>query len=702
MALVTLMLVMMGWRQTAMAETEPKVEPQRSVDIVFRGNAALSKTILRKAALAELTAFEEQGQRRSDADDAAFQMELAYRKDGYAFAAVDYQIDQDEKKAVLTFDIEEGPRVILKQIEIAGNTEFDTRSLLPFFEGERTGLFGKGELLFLRSDVQAALSKIQDLYISRGFREVVIAGPHISFSDDRTAATVAIEIAEGIRYVIQDIIYQGDVIAEAQASLSESRQTLIGQAYFHRRRLILESRLVEIYGNLGYPQATVEVFEQQGPEPGSIVLIAEIAQGPRVLISDIFIRGNEKTSEKFVRNRLLLKPGDPFNLELQTKSFSNLYRTGLFSKVDLHLEQRPGTDQWPLLVEVVEAPAKELYFEPGWGSYEKLRLKAGFREKNLFGSGRIFGLDATAAVKAQSLVASLSDPWFLNTDISADLPLYFSHREEPSFTRTDLGSSILFSKKLTDHLNASTGYGFRRTDTSNLDVEELAEETPSDYNYASIEIQTNYDTRNDIFFPTTGQKWFISGEYAGTVLGSQLTLTRFKGGGSIFIPLFRDTVLGMRYGTGLIIPGEDDFLVPIGERFFNGGENTVRSFSQSELGPKDASGNPTGGLAFNVFNIELRQRLIGNLTGTVFFDCGNVSPNRSPSERDEPLYDSQSDILSDTFKQFFSDFRYGIGTGLQYLLPVGPARIDFAINPDQDRQRDEEAYAIHFSVGMAF
>jgi hypothetical protein len=146
MALVTLMLVMMGWRQTAMAETEPKSEPRRSVDIVFRGNAALSKTILRKAALAELTAFEEQGQRRSDADDAAFQMELAYRKDGYAFAAVDYQIDQDEKKAALTFDIEEGPRVILKQIEIAGNTEFDTRSLLPFFEGERTGLFGKGEV----------------------------------------------------------------------------------------------------------------------------------------------------------------------------------------------------------------------------------------------------------------------------------------------------------------------------------------------------------------------------------------------------------------------------------------------------------------------------------------------------------------------------------------------------------------------------
>ena len=112
-----------------------------------------------------------------------------------------------------------------------------------------------------------------------------------------------------------------------------------------------------------------------------VVLAAEITKGPRVTISEILIRGNDKTKEKFIRNRLHLKPGDRFKLNQQQKSFRDLYKTGLFSKVDLHLEKQEGTDRWPLVVEVTEAPGKELYFEPGWGSYELLRLKAGFRER---------------------------------------------------------------------------------------------------------------------------------------------------------------------------------------------------------------------------------------------------------------------------------------------------------------------------------
>jgi outer membrane protein assembly complex protein YaeT len=690
------------WRHKAIAEIGPQIETQKPYKIVFQGNDTLSERTLRKAAVNELTAFERHGQRRSDIDDAAFQLELTYRKLGYAFATVDYQIEQVEKALVVTFIIMEGPRVILKKIEITGNAGFDMQKLLHFFEGDKSGLFGQGKLPFVESDIQSASSQIRDFYITQGYRDAIVDEPHFLFSDDRTQATVTVHVAEGIRYVIHDILLQGDVLAEAQDFLKILRQEFIDQPYFRRRELILQSRLLEIYGNLGYPQTTVAVQVQEGTAPGMVVLLAEINQGPRITVYEILVRGNEKTSEKFIRSRLLIKPGDRFDLEGQQKSFSNLYKTGLFSKVDLHLEKQVGTDQWPLVVEVEEAPAKELYFEPGWGSYEKLRLKAGFREKNLFGTGRIFGLEATASIKAQSLVASLSDPWFLNSDVKADLPVYYSRREEPSFTRQDLGGSLLFSKELTTHLSASGGYGIRQTDISDTDTDIAAEDAPTDYDYASVKLQTTFDSRDDLFFPTRGQSSFISGEYSSSFLGSEIVLTRWTGEMRYFIPLTRTTILGMRYRAGLIVPGSDDFNLPISERFFNGGENTVRSFQQSELGPKDSDGNPVGGLAFNIFNLELRQRLIGNLTGTVFFDCGNVSPNRSPSERGEPPYDSQSDILSDTLNQFFKDFRYGIGTGLQYLLPVGPARIDFAINPDRDTERDEDLYAIHFSVGMAF
>jgi outer membrane protein insertion porin family len=684
------------------AENSTTAAKPKPYKIVFRGNQAKSESVLRRAAVDELTAFEKQGQRRADVDDAAFQMELAYRKDGYAFAAIDYLIEQEAGELVVTFTINEGPRVILREIDITGNSAITRQTLLPFFEEGKSGYFDQGKLFFIKSNIGSALSQVRDFYISQGYRDVVVGDAKYSFTDDQTGATVKVSIEEGIRYALHDIRLRGDLIPAAEDILKKSRQELIGQPYFNRRRLILSSRLIESYGNLGYPNAQIDVREDQGAEPGMVVLDAVITKGPQVTISEIIIRGNEKTKPEFIHNRLLLKPGDRFDLKLQQKGFRELYKTGLFSKVDLHLEKQENTDKWPFVVEVTEAPGKELYFEPGWGSYELLRLKAGFREKNLFGTGRIFGLEAIASFKAQSLIATLTDPWFLNTDIKADLPVSISRREEPSFTRRDLGGSLLFSKKLTNRLTATGGYSFRMTDVWDVDPDIEGIDEPTDYDYASLKAQSTYDSRNDILFPVRGLRGFLSAEYADSFLGSQITLTRLAGGVRYFIPLTQSTILGLRYRTGLIVPGKDDFLLPISERFFNGGENTVRSFKQSELGPKDQQGEPVGGLVNNVINIELRQRLIGNLTGSLFLDLGNVSPNRTRAEQGESPYDSWSDIMSDTFSQYFKDFRPGVGAGLQYQLPVGPARVDFAVNPDRDKDRDEDFFVFHFSVGMAF
>jgi outer membrane protein insertion porin family len=349
---------------------------------------------------------------------------------------------------------------------------------------------------------------------------------------------------------------------------------------------------------------------------------------------------------------------------------------------------------------VEEAHAKELFFEPGWGSYEKLRMRVGFQEKNLFGTGRIFRAQASGSLKARTLSSGLSDPFFLNTDIKADLTAFYNHRVEPSFTREDIGMSFALNKNLAENIQSTAEYMIRTTDIS--DVDRFEEQSERAYNYASLKAQATYDTRNDLFFPTTGQRIFASAEHADGLLGSGINLTRLTGGARAFFHLARNTVLGGRYTTGLLVPGRGEVTLPLSERFFNGGENTVRSFKESELGPRDPSGDPAGGYGLNVFSIELRQRLIGNLIGTVFFDYGNIAPNRSREEQGEKPYDSRSDLVSDTLDDFFSDFRPAIGFGLQYLLPVGPARFDFAFNPDSNPQRDEDSFVFHFSVGTAF
>ncbi|UCD77908.1 MAG: outer membrane protein assembly factor BamA [Desulfobacterales bacterium] len=684
----------------AAAEVELETKNAATYKIIFQGNAAMSEAALRRDAAAELEAFDKEGHRPADIDDAAFQMQIAYRKAGYAFATVDYQIEKTQEMTTVTFVISEGPRVIVRDIILVGNKAFDDDVLKAYFEKDRVGFLHRSELVFVRSDVESAVEEIRRHYITHGYLDAVVEPPELQFSADRSQVDVAITITEGVQYTVHRINFRGDVLSDVQSDLDKIRRELIGQPYFNRRRLLLKTGILEIYGNYGYPDAVVEIDRQSTGEPGQVVLDATINSGRQITIAAIEIRGHQRTRPDFIRNRIRLKPGDRYNLALQKQSFRDLYRTGIFSKVDFELSKTEDPAKRVLVVVVEETKGKELFFEPGWGSYEKLRLRVGFQEKNLFGTGRIFRTQATGSIKARTLGSNVSDPFFLNTDIKADLTAFYNHRQEPSFTREDIGMSFGLSKYLTENLLSSGEYMIRSTDLTNVD--KFEEQSEGTYNFASLKGQVNYDTRNDIFFPTTGQRIFVSAEQASGFLGSDLNLTRLTGGGRMFFRLAQNTVLGARYTGGFLIPGRGEVTLPLSERFFNGGENTVRSFKESELGPKDPSGDPVGGYGFNVINLELRQRLIGNLIGSVFFDYGNIAPNRSREEEGKPRYDSRSDVISDTRDDFFKDFRPAVGFGLQYLLPVGPARFDFAFNPDHKSERDEDFFVFHFSVGTAF
>ena len=689
----------LGTTRRAFAEIEYETKRSFSFDIIFQGIAAMNEVELRRAAAEELEAFDKQGQRTADIDDAAFQMLLAYRKAGHAFAEVDYQIEKKDITEV-KFIVSEGPRVVIRNIAFSGNRALNDEVLQAYFEKRRRGLLVKGDLLFVRSDVDTAVDEIRQGYITQGYLDLLVEAPRLEFAEDRSRVDISITIKEGIQYKIFRVDLNGDVISDATKDLDRIRQELTDTPYFNRKKLLLKTQITELYGNLGFADAVVDVKRQTTKEPGQVVLNASIKSGPLVTISAIEIRGNNRTRSGFIRNRLRLKPGDRYDLALQKESFRNLYKTGIFSKVDFELETTETPENRVMVVSVEETPAKELFFEPGWGSYEKLRLRVGFREKNLFGTGRTFGIQATGSLKAQSLVGNLSDPFFLNTDIRADLTAFYNRRIEPSFTRRDIGMSFGLTKNLTENILSTGEYMIRNTDIT--DVDTIGDESDESYDYAGLKFQGTYDTRNDFFFPTSGQRIFASAEQADEILGGDINLTRLRGGARFFYQLTQSTVLGARYSAGLLIPGRNEITLPLAERFFNGGENTVRSFKESELGPKDPNGEPVGGYGFNIIQVELRQRLVGNLIGSVFVDYGNISPNRSREEQGKPPYDSRSDVISDTFDDFFKGFRPGVGFGFQYLLPVGPARIDFAFNPDRDSDRDEDSFVFHFSVGTAF
>ena len=689
--------LLLGWSASAPAAGE-----QRFV-FRFEGNRHIGDSKLRRAARTELDAFIENKGREADLVDAVFQMEITYRREGYAFAEVRYDQSVGEDLVQVVFKIEEGPRVLIERITFRGAAAVADETLEDLFAPAQKIFAPEDKHIFIQSEIQAGVGRVRDYYLTRGYLDVQVAAPQLTFTEDRSQVEVAISITEGRRYTLTDLRFSGDLPESVSKALQTLRNELVGQAYNRSQRLVVQSRLDEIYGDQGFAEVQAAMEEKRLPAPEGILLEVDITSGEQVTIGGIEVRGYQKTDPDFIRRRIEFKPGDRYSLAAEHESFRTLYRTGLFSRVALSLEDRGVPGQRTLVASVVEGPSREIYFEPGWGSYELLRFKLGWREKNPFGDGRTVRVESTVSAKYRQVELSLVDPWFLNTEITADFPLYYAYREEPSFTQEDIGLSLSFSSELREHISATASYNLRNTDISDVDPIIALEDVASDnYNFGSIKLQTTFDDRDDPFYPSRGKRLTFSIEHADNALGGDITFTRLNAGMRYFYSFNRATVLGLRYSTGFIYPGPGETTVPISERFFNGGENSVRSFTESNLGPKDLSGDPVGGLGFNTINVELRRRLLGDLSGSLFFDLGNVAPNQSVIESGRRPPQNRSDAVSDTLNDFFNDFRPGVGFGLHYKLPIGPVRCDLAWNPDADKDRNEDDWVFHFSVGMAF
>jgi outer membrane protein insertion porin family len=531
---------------------------------------------------------------------------------------------------------------------------------------------------FIASRVHSAPGSIKSLYRAQGYRDVQVDAPSIEFNEARTEASVRCVLREGPRFVIRKIDYAGHTTI-ADAVLGGMGGDLIDQAYFPRRAFELGKRIEDHYADLGYADATVKVEIRADAESGRVEFSAQIEEGVRVRLGEIRVRGNERTNEGFLRTRLALRPGEWSNRSKREESFRNLYRSGLFSRVQIELVGEG--EQRDLEVEVEEGYHKEFIVEPGYGSYEKLRLLLGWRNKNIFGTGRILRAEVRPSMKSLSALVGVTDPWLFESNVELDAPLFYRRRQEPSFTREEAGLAFQFRYPVRRELSLLWGYRVTRSQVSSESAGLPPDILIGDTTLASVFAGPRYDTQNDYFNPTRGGQAWLQFEVGSDLVGSQVEYLRGELKLSHHWPLNSDEtrVFAAGYRTAAILPTGDTNEIPLQLRLFNGGENSVRSFTESRLGPVDSAGSPLGGEVFNTLNLELRQQLSGAMWGGLFVDAGNVSLSRG---------------------DWFGDFRTGYGIGFRYLLPVGALRVDWGFNPTA--RGDEDEHVLHLSVGMAF
>lgn len=627
------------------------------------------------------------------ADDAAYSLTQRYADQGFASAKVDFSIEQEAGQPLLIFRIVEGPRTELEGFSFPGFEGaggLTVADLELYYEAPRTGLTGLGTQVYVESKVTALRSTLLSELRGRSFLEARVGKPQITFSEDRRKAWVSLELIPGAPFPVRELRYGGSAEELAQTGVDwdalvqelggvEGQPLPFSPSMVH----VLRARLLSVLQEAGYPDARATAHAEIDRENPGVVLHASATPGQQVHVSSIRIEGRRAGGEPFVARRLDLHVGDLARASLMRNTISRLYRSGLFRRVTAELE---GDDEErELVLQLEERPSREMFLEPGYGSYELFRLRLGYRNRDLFASGRSLRTEVTAAVRAQHGLVGLSDPELFGERNAGHLTLDYDRREQPSFTSvaTSLGAFVTHDWSASGRRATTFGYQFRRSDLEDVDVVTAdVMDALDDISLSGLRLSHRIDRRNLPLFPSSGHLLELGSEWGDSGLGSDLDYVRLTLATAKYWPLGSSRVLAVGMRTGLIQSTDGSQVIPLQERFFLGGENSVRSYMESELGPTDSQDNPIGGEGFSLLSVELRQDLgEGGWQLAGFMDMGNVTPKAS-------------DLGS------FDDYGWALGTGLRYMLPVGPVRLDLGWNPDANQ--DEDNLVLHLAVGLAF
>ena len=688
--------------QQAVTKQKEKRAQQTSI-IEFRGQQAFDEKALRSALKEEITTVDDYGLSPARADDLAFFLEVFYRKHGYAKVNVHYAIESQNR---LRLDITEGPLMTLGTIIFEGNVQEPTDKLFEYVVGPTRERYSKLQknLPFVAADMQEGAELVHRFYVARGFLDSVVDPPRYIFKDQINRVDVVIPIHEGRQYVFGSISFTGQTIYDAE-TLRGQIFDLLQQPYTDARVADIPRRIEAYYKARGYYDVNVEATAAPDQAVNERVPVqVVVAAGAVYHFDGITVAGLDRLRPSYVIKRFSKLRGKTYSPDVLDERFRTLMKTGLFNLVQI----KPVPVDGHLLrldISAEEAKSKEFGVSIGYGSYEGGIFGVQYRDRDLFGYGRPLTTSIEVSQRAYRGEILYEDPFFLDTDFSFRARLAAINFRFDGYTKFELGGRLELTRKITKYDEAGVTFAVRHVKIIDADIKPIF---LGDENYLvnTLGFTNTLDMRESPFVTPRGFLINNTLDLASSAFGSDIEFIRgtirvgyyFPFGPKALTPgvvedkpgtplqrWFQQSSIAFGARAGIIhsltVSGpEEAFAIPIDERFFNGGSDTVRSFGERDLGPHDHRGHPLGGEFFTVFNVEYTFPIFGELQGALFTDAGNLLPTA-----EEPGLD---------------DMRYAIGAGLRYKLPVGPIRLDYGVNPDP--HPDEDFGAFHFSFGFAF
>jgi outer membrane protein insertion porin family len=648
------------------------VNPGKRLQISVRGNDTVSTKDLMK----EIPFFEAEDFSDDIVQEAVNRLLSIYHVKGYPFAQVAPVVTVEAELITAAFFIFEGTQVDVREISFHGNSlkEDRLKEIMSLREKK------KYNPDLIDSDREA----LENFYNALGYLSVKIDDIQAVCEEGRDSVNIIVAINEGAKTEIGRV----DITGANLVSETELRRVINlhpGDPYNEVDLSDARYRIIEFYSKKGFPNVAVEVKREIEERKADVTF--QINEGSVVLFGKAIVTGNRNTNYEVVRRELKQQENMPFDYTLLSKERQQLYKSGLFSDIDMEALDA-YEDKKDVLIKLREGNAGAVELSLGYAEYELYRGILDLSYRNVMGLNRQVSLRLELSSLEKRYILQYYEPWFLSRELPFRVFVLGEDRKEISIdtretryrlTRNTITAGV--EKKMSEKLKSELYYEFSLVNTFDVKPDViLTKEDTGTLVISGLRYGIIYDTRDNQFYPTKGLFSGATVKLTSPVFMSETDFIKLTFYGNIYHEITKGVVLAASLRGGGAQGYFKTNALPIVERFFLGGRTTVRGYAQDDLGPKGADGNPTGGNAFLMENLELRTSLGKNFGLVTFLDGGNVWVKMNEMK--------------------LTDFKFAAGLGLRYNTPVGPVRIDYGRK--LQREKGESAGELHFSIGNAF
>ena len=622
-----------------------------------------------------------------------------YHEKGFYLVSIQVHIDKDDEKNTnqVTFEIDEGPRVRITEINFIGNDQVDAKKLRKQMKTRIGKHFD--EILFAEEDINYNL---RNYYQDQGFAQVKILGHTKRFTEDKIGLMLDVTVDEGSQFIVGKYNVQvesGEKIVYSEQKIKNMLDPAEGELF--NRAVFEESiaKLQQTYLDKGYLLAEVIPQPFFDEVNASVNINLKISQGDVIIIDNVPIRGLEKTKELIIRRELdwlNIKSDELLDVKVLRKARQRLFQMGPFIRgVDFVPSDTDNNSRKNLVVNIAESPTTgTLSVGGGYGSEGGIFGTAEIGQHNLFGRAYRIHLKGELGTRDHHTAeASFGTPWILGTPTRLNARIYNRRRfrryygtigalQQQDYLRDRYvwdtrGGSITLGRPIAYDIDLSVRFRNEYVKAKTQDEQLFNRST------RSVLFAVGRDTRDyrtSLYDPMGGSSNSISYEYSGGFLGADNEFQKYTADTSWFFSPWWNHVFAIHARAGYMRSKSSDRSVLFYERFYLGGVDTIRGYEDWEIYPD--SENFIGGNKVFFTNLEYRIPVSPQLTTAVFFDVGQV--------------------WDESIVNVFNQINLKRGAGVEARLQMLGMLARFGWGYAFDRQNREPQGKFYFTIGPGF